>query len=154
MPVEQTDLTLSKKRSLDEGEEENVENPSEENDNDDSEKVSRKKKSRWGNEEEIDEKQSVIKPTSDEEDRDYHRSSSKYDDDRSYNNRRMERYFISLFIFSVQNQIDNFIFRSPEKELPLPEEETVQFNPEDVVLDFCKSTFSHRLSIDFLLQFI
>ena len=29
------------------------------------------------------------------------------------------------------------LFRSAEKELPLPEEETVQFNPEDVLLDFC-----------------
>lgn len=30
-----------------------------------------------------------------------------------------------------------FFYRSTEKELPLPEEEIVQFNPEDVVLDFC-----------------
>ncbi len=28
--------------------------------------------------------------------------------------------------------------RSAEREIPLPEEETVQFNNEDVVLDFCK----------------
>lgn len=30
------------------------------------------------------------------------------------------------------------MYRSAEREIPLPEEEIVQFNSEDVVLDFCK----------------
>ena len=44
--------------------------------------------------------------------------------------RLYERFFI--FILCL-------MYRSAERELPLPEEETVQFNNEDVVLDFCKS---------------
>ena len=44
--------------TLDEIEEENVQNPVEEIDNDDPEKLSRKKKSRWGNEEESQDKES------------------------------------------------------------------------------------------------
>jgi len=40
--------------------------------------------------------------------------------------------------FSEKIISDSFSYRSTEKEIPLPEEETVQFNPEDVVLDFCK----------------
>lgn len=38
----------------------------------------------------------------------------------------------------LNSKISDSNFRSPEKETPLPEEETVQFNPADVVLDFCK----------------
>jgi hypothetical protein len=30
------------------------------------------------------------------------------------------------------------MYRSTEREIPLPEEEIVQFNNDDVVLDFCK----------------
>jgi hypothetical protein len=54
---------------------------------------------------------------------------------------------IDIIVVDVQKGIDNqsylrnlflFFYRSPEKEFPLLEEETVQFNPNDVVLDFCK----------------
>ncbi len=34
------------------------------------------------------------------------------------------------------------LYRSTEREIPLPEEELVQFNNDDVVLDFCKLDFS------------
>ena len=39
------------------------------------------------------------------------------------------RFIILIFIL---------LYRSTEREIPLPEEETVQFNQNDVVLDFCK----------------
>jgi len=46
----------------------------------------------------------------------------------------------SKFNFVSQENL-RFNFRSPEKEIPLPIEETVEFNPNDVVLDFCKFEF-------------
>ncbi len=158
-PNEPIESTLSKKRFLtddEEGEEnENEKLPNEDIENDELAKQPRKKKSRWGSEqeqeeEESPEKQTTTKRASDDEDnvdnssttssnkhrdRDHHRSS-KHDDDRHYSSRRSERYR------KQYRKIRNLVFtfdRSPEKELPLPEEETVQFNPEDVVLDFCKS---------------
>jgi len=39
-------------------------------------------------------------------------------------------YLIVFFLLSI--------YRSTERETPLPEEEIVQFNNDDVVLDFCK----------------
>jgi hypothetical protein len=39
----------------------------------------------------------------------------------------------------------SFIYRSTEREIPLPEEEIVQFNNDDVVLDFCKKKFNFYL---------
>lgn len=43
---------------------------------------------------------------------------------------------VSLDFGSLHSSVS--VSRSPEKEVPLPEEETVQFNNDDVVLDFCK----------------
>ncbi|CAF1465766.1 unnamed protein product [Adineta steineri] len=166
-PSEQIEPTITKKRRLsqEEEEEEEEEKENEEgddnkieknqdedfennnNENDELSKQRRKKKSRWGSEqdeEESPEKQITTKRTSDDEDnvdnssttsssrqrdRDHHRSS-RHDDDRHHTSRRSER--------------------SPEKEIPLPEEEIVQFNPEDVVLDFYTSDLNLTINTDCL----
>ena len=166
--TEEMDSTSSKKRRLTDDEEEEEEEErengdgedskvekmqEEDNDNDDLSKQRRKKKSRWGSEQ--DEEESPEKPTtstkraSDDDDnvdntsttsssrhrdRDYHRSS-KHDDDRYYSSRRSERYATNK---KISQSYCSDCCRSPEKEIPLPEEEIVQFNPDDVVLDFCK----------------
>jgi hypothetical protein len=152
---EPIESTLTKKRSLtdddEEGEDTEIEKlPNEDIENDELAKQRRKKKSRWGSEqdeEESPEKQATTKRSSEDEDnldnssttssnkhrdRDYHRSS-RHDDDRHHSSRHSERY-------EEENHFRDFIlfYRSTEKEIPLPEEEIVQFNPEDVVLDFCK----------------
>ncbi|CAF0841442.1 unnamed protein product [Adineta steineri] len=161
----------SKKRHLpdddiekvEESEDNSLENPNndiekdDENTNsDDILKQKRKKKSRWGSEqdeEESQEKQSTSKQTSDDDDdddrddhndddddnnnnssrhreRDHHRSSRQHDDDRHYSSRRSEK--------------------STEREIPLPEEEIVQFNNDDVVLDFYTSDLNLTINTDCL----
>ncbi|CAF3967015.1 unnamed protein product [Rotaria sordida] len=159
-PVQKIESTLSKKRHLtddEEGEDNEIEKIKDEdiennndNENDELAKQRRKKKSRWESEQDEEEeassseKQITTKRTSDDDDtvdnssttsssrhrdRDYHRSS-RHDDDRHYTNRRSER--------------------STEKEILLPQEEIVQYNPEDVVLDFYTSDLNLTINTNCL----
>ncbi|CAF1140885.1 unnamed protein product [Rotaria magnacalcarata] len=157
-----TDDDIEKVKENDENEENSIDNQNklekddESNATDDLSKLKRKKKSRWGSEqdEESSEKQSTTKQTSDDDDddddenddtidnnnssrhrerdhdRDYHRSSKQRDDDRHYSSRHSEK--------------------STEREIPLPEEETVQFNNDDVVLDFYTSDLNVAINTDCL----
>ncbi|CAF4105072.1 unnamed protein product [Rotaria sp. Silwood2] len=160
--IQQIESTLSKKRRLtDDEEKDNEESEDNEiekikdediennyNENDELAKQRRKKKSRWESEqdeeEETSEKQITTKRTSDDDDtvdnssttsssrhrdRDHHRSS-RYSDDRHYTSRHSER--------------------STEKEALLPEEETVQYNSEDVVLDFYTSDLNLTINTNCL----
>ncbi|CAF1562434.1 unnamed protein product [Rotaria sp. Silwood1] len=152
-PIQEIESILSKKRRLtddEEGEHNEIEKLKDEDiENDELAKQRRKKKSRWGSEqdeEEVEstEKQHTTKRTSDDDDtidnssttsssrhrdRDHHRSS-RHDDDRHHTNRHSER--------------------STEKEISLPEEEIVQYNPDDVVLDFYTSDLNLNINTNCL----